>query len=373
MTVSRARLLLLALVVLVPSLAVADDGLVGKTTVMPGTVYLERTARGTSLTFELGFSVLKPCRPVVVTFKYLDADGEPLLYRRLVRHQLDALASFVSVFDRQNKVRLHSTQLSPGDFCFVSHPYSETPWADKVPASVECVAYLVGTAGKTGGTARWNVKVNEYKPRTTFRLPVQGTWWHLEGHDAFSHHRQIFSPQNTNYFACDLVRVNENLELPGSTLEECLSYGEPILAAARGRVAKVQDGIPDNPPGRRAEGFDAQKPETAGGNIVLLDHGNDEFSYYAHLQPDSLKVKVGQLVQAGDVLGLCGNSGNSDTPHLHFHVVSAAVTHPLAAPGLPAVFGEFELRQGTEWVTIRNRSILAGEIVRLPRAAAEED
>lgn len=40
----------------------------------------------------------------------------------------------------------------------------------------------------------------------------------------------------------------------------------------------------------------------------------------AHFQKGSLKVKEGDQVKAGDLLGSVGNSGNSSEPHIHFHV-----------------------------------------------------
>jgi len=57
------------------------------------------------------------------------------------------------------------------------------------------------------------------------------------------------------------------------------------------------------------------------------------------LQPGSRKVKPGDKVAAGQVLGLLGNSGNSDAPHLHFHVMDGP--SPLKSNGLPYVFTKF--------------------------------
>jgi murein DD-endopeptidase MepM/ murein hydrolase activator NlpD len=54
---------------------------------------------------------------------------------------------------------------------------------------------------------------------------------------------------------------------------------------------------------------------------------------YAHLQPGSLRVKVGDKVKAGQVLGLVGNTGNTSEPHLHFQLMNA--NSPLGSEGLP--------------------------------------
>jgi murein DD-endopeptidase MepM/ murein hydrolase activator NlpD len=62
--------------------------------------------------------------------------------------------------------------------------------------------------------------------------------------------------------------------------------------------------------------------ETVAGNYIVIDIGNDVYAVYGHLIPMSLKVKVGDKVKKGQVIGLIGNSGNSDCPHLHFHLES---------------------------------------------------
>jgi murein DD-endopeptidase MepM/ murein hydrolase activator NlpD len=60
------------------------------------------------------------------------------------------------------------------------------------------------------------------------------------------------------------------------------------------------------------------------------------------MQPNSLKFKVGDRVRTGDVLGLLGNTGNTDTPHLHFHIQDGP--SPTRSNGLPFVFTSFESR-----------------------------
>ena len=57
------------------------------------------------------------------------------------------------------------------------------------------------------------------------------------------------------------------------------------------------------------------------------------YPVYAHLQPGSLRVKLGDKVRRGQTLGLVGNSGNSTEPHLHFHITDA--NSPLGSEGLP--------------------------------------
>jgi len=73
----------------------------------------------------------------------------------------------------------------------------------------------------------------------------------------------------------------------------------------------------------------------------VLDLGNGHFVMYAHLQPGSLRVKLGEKVKSGQILALLGNTGNSDAPHLHFQMMDT--NSPLGAEGIP-----YELRTFTQ-------------------------
>jgi len=92
-------------------------------------------------------------------------------------------------------------------------------------------------------------------------------------------------------------------------------YGEQVYAVADGQVVSVKDGMPDQSPV-----FTQPIPTTlfdGEGNSIVI-HINGGYVVYGHLIPNSIKVKPGQLVKNGDVIGKVGNSGDSDAPHLHF-------------------------------------------------------
>jgi len=117
-----------------------------------------------------------------------------------------------------------------------------------------------------------------------------------------------------------------------------------VLAVADGIVASVKDGIPENVPGLTSRAVTITM-ETVAGNSVVLDLGNGRFAFYAHLVPGSLRVKVGDRVRRGDVIGLLGNSGNSTAPHLHFHVGDRNAG--LAAEGLPYAIDSWGVMRAT--------------------------
>ncbi|MBX3229059.1 MAG: M23 family metallopeptidase [Labilithrix sp.] len=112
---------------------------------------------------------------------------------------------------------------------------------------------------------------------------------------------------------------------------------------ADGVVVETKDGIAENTPGRTAE---AVTLETVAGNHVVLDFGKKRFALYAHFKPGSVRVKVGDRVKRGQVLGLVGNTGNSTEPHLHVHVSDAA--SPLGAEGVPWAIDTFEVQPAKE-------------------------
>jgi murein DD-endopeptidase MepM/ murein hydrolase activator NlpD len=117
------------------------------------------------------------------------------------------------------------------------------------------------------------------------------------------------------------------------------------VAVADGVVRATQDGVVDNAPLVEPEPPAALTPAELYGNYVVLEIGSDTFAHYAHLQKDSVTVNVGQRVRSGQVLGRLGNSGNTNAPHLHFHVSDAASFGE--SEGDPFVIDSFDVMGAT--------------------------
>lgn len=118
--------------------------------------------------------------------------------------------------------------------------------------------------------------------------------------------------------------VNKNEDWPG--------YGAEVCAVADATVIETRNFIPENMPlGQRL---------SPAGNCVWLDLGNSRYAYYEHLQPNSVRVAKGDRVKEGQVLGLIGNSGNSDLPHLHFSMHDAP--YAMHSTSLPFVIRDLE-------------------------------
>jgi Peptidase family M23 len=125
---------------------------------------------------------------------------------------------------------------------------------------------------------------------------------------------------------------------PSEKLESYTIFGSPVLAVADAVVVSVTDGLPEQTPGKYPTDVSL---DTADGNSVILDLGGQRYALYAHMQPGSIKVRRGESVKAGQVIGLVGNTGNSVAPHLHFHVIDRPLS--LAANGLPYEIDDFQV------------------------------
>jgi murein DD-endopeptidase MepM/ murein hydrolase activator NlpD len=186
--------------------------------------------------------------------------------------------------------------------------------------------------------------------------PLRGDHWlAANGPSNSSGHRQALIPIDghaaiAQRFAIDWVRLRDD----GKTYtgdekdnKNYYAYGTEALAVADGVVTEVKDGIPENIPGINSRAVPITL-ETVGGNHVILDIGGGHYAFYAHLQPGSLRVKLGEKVRREQVVGLVGNSGNSTEPHLHFHIENGS--SPLGAEGLPYSLSSFEVvGRGEDW------------------------
>jgi len=170
--------------------------------------------------------------------------------------------------------------------------------------------------------------------------PVRGEWAAFNGPSNASGHRRLVlaldgHTASGQRFAIDFLQVDSlgSSRRPGTEASKnsnYYAYGTELLAVADGVVAATKDSIPENVPGGRAVKIDLI---TVGGNFVGIDIGGGTYALYAHVQPGSLRVKVGDRVKRGQVIALLGNSGNSTEPHVHFQIADGPSF--LAAEGLP--------------------------------------
>lgn len=184
------------------------------------------------------------------------------------------------------------------------------------------------------------------KPAVVIAPPLKGPRWVAAGGccDTITYHRGATLPINgtirvAERYAIDFVQLNDKNKIASGPIDKLSSYaflGREIYSVADGTVVAMADDRPEQMPGKLPEGISL---EMAPGNYVVVDIGEGRFAFYAHMQTGSLRVKPGDKVTTGQVLGLLGNSGNTDVPHRHFHVMDSA--SPLMSNGLPYVFTSF--------------------------------
>jgi len=196
----------------------------------------------------------------------------------------------------------------------------------------------------------------DYRTRAAYCLPFRGEWLVYNGGDtpATSHSWDILGQR----YALDFVQVDGGLSRHGgrgTRLDDYHCYGSDILAAAGGTVMHLEDRIPDAP--FVGHGFCDFTARSFLGNYVMIQHADDEHALYAHLIRGSVRVRPGEQVAQGQVIGRCGHSGHSSEPHLHFQLQDSPDI--FRGMGLPVRFS----LAGIDGTATSNRTIKAGQIV----------
>ncbi len=207
--------------------------------------------------------------------------------------------------------------------------------------------------------------------KTPMRFPLDGRWFVAVAGTPHGGHRWALPEA----FALDIVALgagDASYQGDGAKFTDYYAYGAPILAAGTGTVVKIVEGEAEDPailrrPGESLAAYGerigqlqnkllARGEAGIAGNSVLIDHGNGEYSLYAHLKTGSIKVKPGQAVAAGAPIARLGASGNTTEPHLHFQVCDQPSA--LHCAGIPLAFTNVELPYADG-----PRAIQAGDIV----------
>jgi murein DD-endopeptidase MepM/ murein hydrolase activator NlpD len=190
------------------------------------------------------------------------------------------------------------------------------------------------------------VTVSTRKP-ALIAPPLVGTNW-VDANSCcdMTPHRMALNPLNGQLWAAERFAIDYVQLLPDGRLfngdktkpESYPGFGADIHAVSEGRVVAVVDGLPEQVPGTNPSGLPLDQ---YAGNHIVQDLGDGNYALYGHLKTGSINVKVGDQVSQGQVIASLGNSGNTDGPHLHFHVMSAP--DPLRSNGLPFVLSSFKL------------------------------
>lgn len=168
-------------------------------------------------------------------------------------------------------------------------------------------------------------------------------------------------------YAIDLVHEPLDAERPafgvGPAMRKAVNYtafGQPVYAMINGTVVRATDWRRDHRARSSAlsvvymlvEGMirELGGPSFILGNHVTIRGASGEYAVVAHLQQGSVTARIGTTVRAGEQIARCGNSGNSSEPHVHAQLMDQI--SPWTAQGLPMVFTNITLDEGSEFADV---------------------
>lgn len=203
--------------------------------------------------------------------------------------------------------------------------------------------YLIFTAEGTEKIAR--TSVSNKKP-IVISPPLTGDNWLVVNVSNNYGHRNAFFPIDGQWFvperwAVDYIKLTADNQIYSGDPQDFTSYpayDQDLLAVKNGKVIKVVNGLDNLAIGATLQNMTL---DNLGGNYVLIDIGDGYSALYAHIIKDTITVKEGDSVKAGQVIGKLGNSGNSTGPHLHFHILKGSSA--IAGQGVPYVFDKFNV------------------------------
>lgn len=346
-----------------------------KVTVKPDPVYIEYSESGQHLNFDFLLENRTEQELLLTSVEVSVFDTRGRILRR----------DFIDRFSRVSLELTPRRALRPKQTSLIFNPFHS--FAASVPLEKLRYEFAFRTEnGRVRHKSVAQVAPVMYETKTALVMPVKGRVLVWDGHDYNSHHRRADYThpgiqrrgQTTNFsrYGYDFVLVNEQgVMYRGDPKDRddwylgkaddndlYLAFGQPVYAAGVGRVADAHDGEPDD---RRVNQAELAKREMAiGGNYVVIDHLNGEYSWFAHLKKGSVKVKPGQMVDQGEVIGQIGNSGDSLFPHLHYELRTGPGIK--GVEGLPSYFGGFRRVLGSKTVSVERGQLDTGDVVENP-------
>jgi len=217
-------------------------------------------------------------------------------------------------------------------------------------SSLYLTAVVTGPSGDI--VKEFPLPLTPYSVKGKYSFPLKGNLQIGNLPLNLDHHRCTMSQE----FGFDVVEVGQreginfthSIKSTPLKSSDCRIFHREILAAGDGTVVVTGSRFPDEvadqilaDPASQKKHFEELSARigilnTVAGNHIVIDHGNGEFSFYAHISEGTMKVKVGDKVKRGTPIALVGNTGNSTGAHLHFQLMDSA--DMLTANGLPIMF-----------------------------------
>jgi len=216
-------------------------------------------------------------------------------------------------------------------------------------------------------TTTYETTVDKTRP-IIVGAPLSGKGWLATGGYVNSGHRRSLFPLNNTLkcaqrFAIDWLRLDDQNRIVSGDkklVESFSGYGKPVFAVADATVYGVVDKFENQPPYKASGSM-----EHPGGNTITLKISDNAYGFYAHLKPGSIKVKEGDRVKKGQMIASLGNVGNTDGPHLHFHITESPDV--LGSNGIPYAFEQFDLSGETAEAEFM-KNFYSGGILKIDKA-----
>jgi murein DD-endopeptidase MepM/ murein hydrolase activator NlpD len=330
-------------------------------TARPDPIYIEKDAAGQYLNFDFVVENLTDEVLLVSGIEVSVFDGKGQM---ILRKFVDGNGTSPSILTVSNR------ELEPKKSTLIFNPF----YAFAARVELARLGYRFSFQSKDQKReyqASIEVSASLYQTKTDLLLPLKGRTIVYDGHDFYAHHRrfdyrlpllqQLGFNSNFMRYSYDFCPVNKQGEMykgKAENNEDWFGFGMPIYASGNGKVAAASDGMADN------RSFDesmlAKKPMVLFGNYVVLDHGNGEYSLFAHLKQGSIQVKVGEIIKQGQPIAQIGASGSANIPHLHYELQNGIDTK---AEGLPSYFRKFQYVVGAKVIPVKIGRVDSGDII----------
>lgn len=207
--------------------------------------------------------------------------------------------------------------------------------------------HVTGEDPETTAVVRGARAPVDAEPRAPLGPPLRGGTWAAVHHPCLERgHRRVYyavggRARIPHRFAIDWMKLDSAGLVARGDRDEVANwhgYGAEVLAVADGVIAATRDHLPES---RTLSGRPRVPLEESEGNSIVLDLGDGRFAFYGHLRPGSVRVRPGDRVSRGQVIGAVGFSGSAGGPQLHFHVADGSSS--FHAEGVPFEIDRFDL------------------------------
>lgn len=175
-----------------------------------------------------------------------------------------------------------------------------------------------------------DVPIKTYQTKKELVFPVKGNFIVQAGHEF---HELAHTYEQSQHFSYDISCLGPQFELLNNTTLQDAPISElnqshwgfgrcEIVSPADGIVVYARNDVPDDMPSAQLLSMKDGLWAIAG-NIVMIDHGDKEYSLFAHMHQGSVTVTIGQQVKQGQTIGRLGASGSPGFPHLHYQLQSS--------------------------------------------------